>query len=273
MRVIISEPVVRQLDFLIIVLSLEKERYPDVVLVGSIVHRPLLNDLPVHVKPAVPHFLALLVVRLHGRAQMVGHDGVCLAVLEQSQGHETLLLEEPCPEVLLVFFYLSLLIAPLTWCPLVQGHVVVPQPAGDANGILAQAPSEGVIGEQGIKGKISPSGRSDLLQRSVLVPDVFPSFLLAVPPFAGTLVFLYELSVPVIDKAPFPRLLQLSSSEVLAQLSVRVVKEVARLVRKTVLLPAIGIDRLLQMPGGAVLIGGAKAVLTYFICATVYLPL
>ena len=56
------------------------------------------------------------------------------------------------------FFYLSLLIAPLTWCPLVQGHVAVPQPAGDANGILAQAPSEGIIGEQGIKGKISPSG-------------------------------------------------------------------------------------------------------------------
>ena len=205
---------------------------------------------------------------------MVGHDGVCLAVLEQSQGYETLLLEEPCPEVLLVFFYLSLLIAPLTWCPLVQGHVAVPQPAGNANGILAQAPSEGIIGEQGIKGKISPSGRSDLLQRSVLVPDIPPAFGLAVPPFAGTLVFLYELSVPVIDKAPFPRLLQLSPAEVLAQLSVRVVKEVARLVRKTVLLPAIGIDRLLQMPGGAVLIGGgAKAVLTYFICAAVYLPL
>lgn len=98
--------------------------------------------------------------------------------------------------------------------------------------------------------------------------------MLAVPPLACALVPFHELSVPVIDKAPFPRLLQLSSSEVLAQLSVRVVKEVARLVRKTVLLPAIGIDRLLQMPGGAVLIGGgAKAVLTYFICAAVYLPL
>jgi len=58
----------------------------------------------------------------------------------------------------------------------VQEHVAVPQPAGDANGILAQAPSEGIIGEQGIKGKISPSERSDLLQRSVLVPDVFPAF-------------------------------------------------------------------------------------------------
>ena len=114
LRVIISEPVVRQLDFLVIVLSLEKEWYPDVILVGSIEHGPLLDDLPVHVKPAVPHFLALLVVRLHGRAQMVGHDGVCLVVLEQSQGHETLLLKEPCPEVFLVFFYLPILIATLT---------------------------------------------------------------------------------------------------------------------------------------------------------------
>jgi hypothetical protein len=90
---------------------LEKERYLDVILVGSIEHGPLLNDLPVHVKPAVPYFLTLLIICLHERAQMVGHDGVCLAVLEQSQGHETLLLKEPCPEVLLVFFYLSLLIA------------------------------------------------------------------------------------------------------------------------------------------------------------------
>ena len=61
-----------------------------------------------------------------------------------------------------------------------QGHVAVPQPAGDANGILAQAPSEGIISEQGIKGKISPSGRSDLLQRSVLIPDIPPAFGLAV---------------------------------------------------------------------------------------------
>ena len=185
---------------------MEKERYLDVVIVGSIEHGPLLNDLSVHVKPAVPYFLALLVVRLHGRAQMVGHDGVCLAVLEQSQGHETLFLKEPCPEVFLVFFYLSLLIAPLTWCPLVQGHVAVPQPAGDANGILAQAPSEGIIGEQGIKGKISPSGRSDLLQRSVLIPDIPPAFGLAVPPFAlftlGYNKLLYLRKVPTYK--PFP---------------------------------------------------------------------
>ena len=104
------------------------------------------------------------------------------------------------------FFYLSLLIAPLTWCPLVQGHVAVPQPAGDANGILAQSSSECVIGEQGIKGKISPSGRSDLLQRSVLVPNVFPSFLLAVPPFAlftlGCNKLLYLRKVPTYK--PFP---------------------------------------------------------------------
>jgi len=88
----------------------------------------------------------------------------------------------------------------------VQGHVAVPQPAGDANGILAQAPSEGIIGEQGIKGKISPSGRSDLLQRSVLVPNVFPSFLLAVPPFAlftlGCNKLLYLRKVPTYK--PFP---------------------------------------------------------------------
>ena len=61
-----------------------------------------------------------------------------------------------------------------------QGHVAVPQPAGDANGILAQSSSECVIGKQGIKGKISPSGRSDLLQRSVLIPDIPPAFGLAV---------------------------------------------------------------------------------------------
>ncbi|CQB89050.1 Uncharacterised protein [Chlamydia trachomatis] len=85
-----------------------------------------------------------------------------------------------CLGLNLVFFYLSLLIAPLTWCPLLQGHVAVPQPAGDANGILAQSSSECVIGKQGIKGKISPSGRSDLLQRSVLIPDIPPAFGLAV---------------------------------------------------------------------------------------------
>ena len=44
--------------FVVIVLSLKKEWYPDVIPVGSIEHEPLLNDLPVHVKPAVPYFLA-----------------------------------------------------------------------------------------------------------------------------------------------------------------------------------------------------------------------
>ena len=44
--------------FVVIVLSLKKEWYPDVIPVGSIEHGPLLNDLPVHVKPAVPYFLA-----------------------------------------------------------------------------------------------------------------------------------------------------------------------------------------------------------------------
>ena len=85
-----------------------------------------------------------------------------------------------CLGLNLVFFYLSLLIATLTLCPLVQGHGAVPQPAGDANGILAHSSSECIIGEQGIKGKISPSGRSDLLQRSVLIPDIPPAFGLAV---------------------------------------------------------------------------------------------
>ncbi len=52
------------------------------------------------------------------------------------------------------YYYSSTLILVSLQCsPLMQRHVAVPQPAGDANGILAQSSSECVIGEQGIKGE------------------------------------------------------------------------------------------------------------------------
>ena len=87
---------------MVVVLPLKEEWYSDTVAVRgvSVVH--LLEYLTVHIEPAMPNLLALDVVRLRRRTQLVGNDAVYLAIEEQCHRHEALLLKNPSPEVKLV---------------------------------------------------------------------------------------------------------------------------------------------------------------------------
>ena len=68
-----------------------------------------------------PHLVALLVVGLHGRTEVVGDDGEAAAVGNKLGGrHERVLLEEPSDNVFFRFFR-----------PLVQGNVADPSEEGD----------------------------------------------------------------------------------------------------------------------------------------------
>lgn len=66
---------------------------------------------------------------------------------------------------------------------------------------------------------------------TILIPLILPAFTLAVPPFARAFVLLDELSILVVLGTPLARLLYLPSLEVLTELAVGVVEEVAHLVR------------------------------------------
>ena len=92
---------------------------------------------PVDVQLLFPHLVALLVVGLHGRAEVVGHDGEALAVGNQLGGrHEHVLLEKLGDH--LIFFR-----------PFVQGNVSVPNEVGGRSCVcLADATAEGVVGER-----------------------------------------------------------------------------------------------------------------------------
>jgi len=74
-------------------------------------------------------------------------------------------------------------------------------------------------------------GRLDSLKGPVLIPLTPPAFTLRVPPLAQTFVLLSKRSILVILDVPLARLLYLLSLEVLTELAVGVVEEVAYLVR------------------------------------------
>lgn len=69
------------------------------------------------------------------------------------------------------------------------------------------------------------------LECAVLIPLILPAFTLRVPPFARAFVLICELSILVILEGLLARLLYLPSLEVLTELAVGVVEEVAYLVR------------------------------------------
>ena len=211
---------------MVAVLPLEKEWYSDTVAVGDIPVVHLLEYLTIHIEPSMPNLLALDVVRLGGRAQLVGNDAVHLAVEEQCHRHEALLLKDPGLEVKLIV--LPAVVFPLpAGVPLVQGHIAIPYPVGVLAGEFAETTPQGIVG------KLYPvrsMGRLNRLQCSVLIPLILPALTLRVPPLARALVLLCELSVLVILEVPLARLLDLTPLEVLAQLAFGVIEEVAHLV-------------------------------------------
>ena len=69
------------------------------------------------------------------------------------------------------------------------------------------------------------------LECAVLIPLILPALTFAVPPLARAFVLLDELSILVVLETPLARLLYLPSLEVFTELSVRVVEEVAHLIR------------------------------------------
>ena len=68
------------------------------------------------------------------------------------------------------------------------------------------------------------------LECAVLIPLILPALTFAVPPFALAFVLLEELSILVVLETPLVRLLYLPSLEVLTELAVGVVEEVAYLI-------------------------------------------
>ena len=92
---------------------------------------------PVDVQLLLPNLVALFVVGLQGRTEVVGDDGETLAVGNKLGGrHERVLLEEPSDH--LIFFR-----------PFVQWHVAVPNEVrgGSCKG-FSDAAAEGVVGER-----------------------------------------------------------------------------------------------------------------------------
>ena len=110
--VVIPEPVIVQSRLRILILPLILEWYER----GWPFPLP-----PVDVQLLLPHLVALLVVGLQGRTEVVGHDGEAVAVGNKLGGrHERVLLEKPCDYV---FFRL--------FRPFVQWHVAVPHEVRD----------------------------------------------------------------------------------------------------------------------------------------------
>ena len=141
-RRVVAESVVRQSRLVVVVLSLEEERYRHIAL-GIQPRLSLLEDLAVHVQATIPHFLALLVIRLRGRAELVADDAVCLAILDESKRYEALFFEELSPEVKLVVLPAIVLPFP-AGVPLVQRHIVVPYPMGVFTGEFAETTPQGI---------------------------------------------------------------------------------------------------------------------------------
>ena len=118
---------------------------------------------PIDVQLLLPHLVALLVVGLQGRAEVVGDDGETLAVGNELGGrHERVLFEEPGHH--LAFFRL--------FRPFVQWHVAVPHEMGGGSCVcLADATTEGVVGER----HLLAVGAHHAGEHAVALPVVTPT--------------------------------------------------------------------------------------------------
>ena len=120
---------------------------------------------PVDVKLLLPHLVALFVVGLQGRAEVVGDDGEAVAIGNKLGGrHEHVLFEEPSDH--LIFFRFGRL------RPFVQRHVAVPnEMRGGSCVCLADAAAEGVVGER----DLLVVGAHDAGEHAVALPVVTPA--------------------------------------------------------------------------------------------------
>lgn len=119
---------------------------------------------PVDVQFLFSHLVALLVVGLHGRAEVVGHDGETLTVGNQLGGrYERVLFEEPSNYAFFRFGRLR---------PLVQWHVAVPNEVGgrSCKG-FSDAAAEGVVGER----HFFAVGTNDAGEHAVALPIITPA--------------------------------------------------------------------------------------------------
>ena len=150
-RVVISKPIVIQSSLRILVLPLILERYEG----GWPFPLP-----PVDVQLLLPHLVALLVVGLQRRAEVVGDDGETLAIGNKLGGrHERVLFEEPSDH--LIFFR-----------PFVQWHVAVPNEVGGRSCVcLADAAAEGVVCER----DLLAVGTNDAGEHAVALPIITPA--------------------------------------------------------------------------------------------------
>ena len=115
---------------------------------------------PVDVQLLLPNLVALFVVGLQGRTEVVGDDGEAAAVGNKLGGrHERVLLEKPGYH--LVFF-----------CPFVQWHVAVPNEVrgGSCKG-FSDAAAEGVVGER----HLLAVGAHNAGEHAVALPVVTPA--------------------------------------------------------------------------------------------------
>ena len=143
---------------------------------------------------------------------MVADDAVCLALLDESKRYEALLFKEPSLQILAVGLQTIILIA-LTRSPLVKWNIPIPQVVEGSIPELRQATTEGIVGEAR---PVSTTMRSKYtLECTVLIPAILPAILLRTEEARLTSEFLYELSIFVILKCSFTRLLYTTSFEVL----------------------------------------------------------
>ena len=150
-RIIIPEPIVIQSCLCILVLPLVLEWNER----GWPFPLP-----PVDVQLLLPNLVALFVVGLQGRTEVVGDDGETLAVGNKLGGrHERVLLEEPSDH--LIFFR-----------PFVQWHVAVPNEVrGGSCVCLADAAAEDVVGER----HFLAVGTGNAGEHAVALPVITPA--------------------------------------------------------------------------------------------------
>ena len=119
---------------------------------------------PVDVQLLLPNLVALFVVGLQGRAEVVGDDGETLTVGNKLGGrHERVLLKEPSNYA---FFRFG------RFRPLVQWHVAVPNEVrGGSCVCLADATTEGVVGKR----HFLAVGTHDAGEHAVALPVVTPA--------------------------------------------------------------------------------------------------
>ena len=150
-RVVIPEPVIVQSSFRILVLPLVLKRNER----GWPFPLP-----PVDVQLLFPYIVALFVVGLQGRTEVVGDDGEAVAVGNQLGGrYERVLFEEPGDH--LIFFR-----------PFVQWHVAVPNEVGGRScKRFSDATTEGVV----CKRHLLAVGAHHAGEHAVALPVVTPA--------------------------------------------------------------------------------------------------